>query len=41
MSFKDFSIFSSGDHFLQMGGIIRAILVEGLSANICVKSFLI
>ena len=40
MSFKDFSIFSPGGHFVQMGRLyLLAIMVEGLSANICVKLF--
>ena len=37
MSFKGFSIFSSGGHFVQRSGTILAILVEGHSRNIPVK----
>ena len=39
MSFKGFSIFSSGDHFVQQSGTILAILVKGDKRNISVKSF--
>ena len=34
MSFKGFSIFSSGHHFAQPSGTILAILVEGTSVQI-------
>ena len=34
-----FSIFSSGDHFVQRNRTILAILVEGHSRNISVKLF--
>ena len=37
MSFKGFSIFSSGCHFVQRSGKILAILVEGQPKNIAVK----
>ena len=40
MSFKSFSIFSSGGHFVQKSGTILAILVEGHSRNISVIFFL-
>ena len=40
MSFKVFSIFSSGGHFVQQSGTILAILVEGHPRNISVKFFL-
>ena len=40
MSFKGFSIFSSGGHFVQWGGTILAILVEGHPRDISVKLFL-
>ena len=39
MSFKGFSIFSSGGHFVQRSGTIIAILVEGHPRNISVKLF--
>ena len=39
MSFKVFSIFSSGGHFVQQSGTILAILVEGHPRNISVKFF--
>ena len=39
MSSKDFSIFSSGGHFVQWSGTISAILVEGNPRNISVKLF--
>ena len=39
MSFKGFSIFRSGGHFVQLNGTILAILVEGHARNISVKSF--
>ena len=39
MSFKGFSIFSSGSHFIQLSGTILAILVEGHPRNISVKLF--
>ena len=29
MSFRDFSIFSTGSHFVQLSGTVLAILVEG------------
>ena len=38
MSFKGFSIFSSGDHFVQRSRSILAILIEGYLRNIFVKS---
>ena len=37
MSFKDFSIFSSGSHFVKQSGTISAILVKGIIGIICVK----
>ena len=40
MPFKGFSIFSSGDHFVQQSRTILAILVKGDKRNISVKSFL-
>ena len=39
MLFKGFSIFSSGDHFIQQSRTILAILVKGNKRNISVKSF--
>ena len=36
MSFKGFSIFSSGGHFVQQSGIILSILVEGNPSHISV-----
>ena len=39
MSFKGFSIFCSGSHFVQRSGTILAILVKELQGNICVKLF--
>ena len=38
MSFKGFSILSSGCHFVQQSGTILALLVEGHSRSISVKS---
>ena len=37
MSFKGFSSFSSGGHFVQLSGTILPISVEGHSRNISVK----
>ena len=34
MSFKDFSIFSSGSRFVQWSGTVLTILLEGLHGNI-------
>ena len=39
MSFKSFSIFSSGGHFIQRSGKILAILVDGHPSYIFVKLF--
>ena len=39
MSFKGFSILSSGSHFVQWSRMILAILVEGQPRNISVKLF--
>ena len=39
MSFKDFSIFSSGGHFVQWSKKILALLVEGHPRNISVELF--
>ena len=39
MSFKGFSIFSSGGRFVQWRGTILAILVEGQVRNVSVKLF--
>ena len=39
MSLKDFSILSSGGHFVQLSGTIFAILVEGHPRNIPVNFF--
>ena len=39
MSFKDFSIFSSGGHFVQWSGTISATLVEEHPRIISVKLF--
>ena len=39
MSFKDFSIFSSGSHFVKQSGTISATLVKGIIEIICVKLF--
>ena len=39
MLFTDFSIFSSGGHFVQGSRLILAILVEGHPGNISVKLF--
>ena len=39
MSFKDFSVFSSGNHFVGRSRTICAILVEGNIGDICVKLF--
>ena len=39
MSFKGFSIFSSGDHFVQQSSTILIVLVKGDKRNISVKSF--
>ena len=39
MSFKGFSIFSSGGHFVQRSGTILTILVEGHQRDISVKLF--
>ena len=39
MSFKGFSIFSSGGHFVQQSQAISAILVRESPKNISVKSF--
>ena len=41
MVFKGFSIFNSGDHFVQQSRTILAILVKGDKRNISVKSLLI
>ena len=38
-SFKGFSIFSSGGHFVQWSGMVLVILVEGYPRNIPVKLF--
>ena len=38
MLFKGFSIFSSGDHFVQQNETILAILAKGDKRNISVKS---
>ena len=40
MSFKGFSIFSSGGHFVQGSGTILAILLEGHPRNISMELFL-
>ena len=40
MSFKDFSTFSSGGHFVQRSETILAILIEGHPSNIPMESFL-
>ena len=40
MSFKGFSIFRSGGHFVQQSGTVLAILVKGHQRNISVKLFL-
>ena len=40
MSFKGFSLLSSGGYFVQRSGTIVAILVVGHSRNISVKVFL-
>ena len=39
MTLKGVSIFSSGDHFVQLSGAILAYLVEGHPRNISVKLF--
>ena len=39
MLFKDISIQSSGDPFIQRSGTICAVLVEGIIRNNSVKSF--
>ena len=39
MSFKGFSVFSSGSYFVQLSGTILAILVKGHMSNISVKLF--
>ena len=39
MSFKGFSTFCSGGHFVQQSGTVLAILVKGHSRNISVKLF--
>ena len=39
ISFKGFSTFSSGGHFVQRSGTILAILVEGHPRNISIKVF--
>ena len=39
-SFKGFSIFSSGNHFVQQSRTILAILVKGRKRNISMKFFL-
>ena len=39
MSFKGFTIFSSGSHFVELSGTILAILVEGYPRNIPVEFF--
>ena len=39
MSFKSFSLFSSGGHFVQQSRTIVAILVKGHPRNIPVKLF--
>ena len=39
LSFKGFSSFSSGSHFVQQTGTILKILVEGHPMNISVKLF--
>ena len=39
MSFKGFSILSSGGHFVQLSGMISAILVEGHLRDISVKLY--
>ena len=39
MSFKGFSVFSSGRHFVQPSGTILAILVEGHWRNTSVHIF--
>ena len=39
MSFKEFSIFSFGGHFVQQSWTFLAILVEGHPKNISVKLF--
>ena len=33
------SIFSSGVHFVQLSGTVRAVLVEGIIRNISMKLF--
>ena len=37
LPFQDIFIFSSGCHFVQWSGMIRAILVEGIMRGISVK----
>ena len=39
MSFKGFSIYSPGGHFVQQSGTILAILIEGHPRNLSVKLF--
>ena len=39
MSFKGFSFFSSGGHFVQRSGKILAIFVHGHPRNISMKFF--
>ena len=39
MSFKGFSIFSSGHHFVQPSGAILVILVEGIGGTLLCKYF--
>ena len=39
MSFKGFSVFSFGCHFVQQSGTVLAILIEGHPWNISVKLF--
>ena len=38
-SFKDFSISSSGHHFVQLSTTLCATLIEGIIWNNCVKLF--
>ena len=39
VAFKEFSIFSSGGHFIQQNGTVWVILVEGLMRKTSVKLY--
>ena len=39
MSFKDISVFSFNDHFVQLSGTVFPILVDGIMGNIHMELF--